>query len=95
MRYGFLRAVREEGVDFEILEGVTLDNDSDRVQAAIEARLARPNPPDGYRSATAGLHPEKMSASSPSRPRTFSPRSAPRFRPSMRISPPPVPRWAG
>lgn len=48
MRYGFLRAVREEGVDFEILEGVTLDNDSDRVQAAIEARLDRPDPPDGY-----------------------------------------------
>lgn len=48
MRYGFLRAVREHGVAYEILDGVTLDNASDIVHAYMEHRLDRPDPPDSY-----------------------------------------------
>lgn len=48
MRYGFLRAAREHGVDYEFLKGITLDNTSDVVHAHIARRLEEPAPPDGY-----------------------------------------------
>ncbi|WP_099867148.1 LacI family transcriptional regulator [Pararhizobium haloflavum] len=48
MRYGFMKAVRAEGVAFELLDGISLDSTSHEVQAFIEERLQRPDPPDGY-----------------------------------------------
>ncbi|MBY4893807.1 LacI family transcriptional regulator [Rhodobacteraceae bacterium N5(2021)] len=48
LRYGFLSAVREAGVDYEIVEGVTLDSSSsDIARATRESRLSD-TPPDGY-----------------------------------------------
>ncbi|MGE7367474.1 LacI family transcriptional regulator [Neorhizobium sp. NPDC001467] len=48
MRHGFMAAVREEGVDFEIAEGVTLDSKSDAIRRHFDARLRGPSPPDGF-----------------------------------------------
>ncbi|MDZ5695999.1 LacI family transcriptional regulator [Chelativorans sp. M5D2P16] len=48
MRYGFLKAVRENGAGYEILEGVTLDSPSEAITAHVAERLAEPDPPDGY-----------------------------------------------
>lgn len=48
MRYGFLRAVREQGADYEILQGVSLDSQSEAILAHVARRLTEPDPPDGY-----------------------------------------------
>lgn len=48
MRYGFLRAVREAGAEYEILEGISLDSPSEAVLAHVARRLGEPEPPDGY-----------------------------------------------
>lgn len=48
LRYGFLSAVREAGIAHEIVAGVTLDSPSQDIAAALRARRAEPNPPDGY-----------------------------------------------
>lgn len=48
LRYGFLSAVREAGVDYEIVTGVTLDSSAaDIAQAARDSRTSA-TPPDGY-----------------------------------------------
>jgi LacI family transcriptional regulator len=48
MRHGFMTAVREEGVGFEIASGVTLDSKADAVREHVAARLAKSDPPDGF-----------------------------------------------
>ena len=48
IQYGFMSAVRESGIDFEIAEGVDLDSPSADIQAQVFYRIAEPNPPDGY-----------------------------------------------
>lgn len=48
MRHGFMTAVREEGVGFEIAQGITLDSKADAVRDHVAARLAEPAPPDGF-----------------------------------------------
>lgn len=48
MRHGFMTAVREEGVAFEIPDGITLDSKSDDIRGAVHARLAAVDPPDGF-----------------------------------------------
>ncbi|GAB5447756.1 LacI family transcriptional regulator [Gymnodinialimonas sp.] len=48
LRYGFLSAVREAGVEYEIVSGVTLDSSSaDIAKATRESRRSK-TPPDGY-----------------------------------------------
>lgn len=48
LRYGFLSAVREAGIEYEIVSGVTLDSSSaDIAQATRESRSSA-TPPDGY-----------------------------------------------
>jgi LacI family transcriptional regulator len=48
MRHGFMTAVREEGVGFEIASGITLDSKADSVRDHVAARLAKGDPPDGF-----------------------------------------------
>lgn len=48
MRHGFMTAVREEGVAFEIAKGVTLDSKSHEIRDCIFGRLGEPDRPDGY-----------------------------------------------
>ena len=48
MRHGFMTAVREEGIAFEIADGITLDSKSDAIRDHMAARLAEPDPPDGF-----------------------------------------------
>jgi LacI family transcriptional regulator len=48
MRHGFMTAVREEGVGFEIAAGITLDSKADTVRDHVAARLAEGDPPDGF-----------------------------------------------
>jgi len=48
VQYGFMSAVRESGVAFEIIEGVDLDSPAADIQMRIFARMGEPNPPDGY-----------------------------------------------
>ncbi len=48
MRYGFMRAVREAGVDYEILDMVTLDSPSEAVTAQVAQRLEQADSADGY-----------------------------------------------
>jgi LacI family transcriptional regulator len=48
MRHGFMTAVREEGLAFEIAEGITLDSKSDAIRDHIAARLGQPDAPDGF-----------------------------------------------
>lgn len=48
LRYGFLSAVREAGVDYEIMEGVTLDSSSEDIVRATRASRMSATPPDGY-----------------------------------------------
>ena len=47
MTFGFSDEAALMGVPFEVAEGVTSDSGGDAVEAAIAARFARPNPPDG------------------------------------------------
>jgi LacI family transcriptional regulator len=48
LRYGFLSAVREAGIDYEIVAGVTLDSPPPEIASALMQRRAAANPPDGY-----------------------------------------------
>lgn len=48
LRYGFLSAVREAGIDHQIVAGVTLDSPRDEIAAALTALQRGPAPPDGY-----------------------------------------------
>ena len=48
LRYGFLSAVREAGIDYEIVAGVTLDSPPTEIAAALMQRRSAANPPDGY-----------------------------------------------
>jgi len=48
MRHGFMTAVREEGVGFEIAKGVTLDSKSDDIRDHLYRRMAEPDRPDGF-----------------------------------------------
>lgn len=48
IQYGFMSAVREAGVAFELAEGVDLDSPAADIQAHVFRRMGEPNPPDGY-----------------------------------------------
>jgi LacI family transcriptional regulator len=48
LQYGFMSAIREHGVDFEIAEGITLDSASEDIRAHVFERLGASAPPDGY-----------------------------------------------
>lgn len=48
LRYGFVSAVRDAGIDYEILSDVTLDSSAPLIAAALRASRAGPTPPDGY-----------------------------------------------
>lgn len=48
LKHGFMTAVREEGVGFEIAKGVTLDSKSDDIRDYIFRRMGEPERPDGY-----------------------------------------------
>lgn len=48
LKYGFLRAVRDHGVDYEIFENITLDSPPEAISAEIARRITEPAPPDGY-----------------------------------------------
>ena len=48
MRHGFMTAVREEGVRFEIASGVTLDSKSGEIRDHLYRRMGEPERPDGY-----------------------------------------------
>lgn len=48
VQYGFMSAVREAGVSFDLAEGVDLDSSAADIQAQVFQRLGEPNPPDGY-----------------------------------------------
>jgi LacI family transcriptional regulator len=45
--HGFMTAVRESGVQFEMLEGATLDSSPEFIKSAIEARFSTDGSPDG------------------------------------------------
>jgi LacI family transcriptional regulator len=48
LRDGFMSAVRELGLGYEISETVTLDTNADDIRLAIMARIEQPDAPDGY-----------------------------------------------
>ncbi|MCF6367972.1 LacI family transcriptional regulator [Rhizobium halophilum] len=48
MRHGFMKAVREEGLAFDIPDEVTLDSKSDDIRCVIDQRLSQPDRPDGF-----------------------------------------------
>ncbi|MCJ8520126.1 LacI family transcriptional regulator [Pseudorhizobium tarimense] len=48
MRHGFMKAVREEGMAFDIPHEVTLDSKSDDIRRVIDQRLSQPDRPDGF-----------------------------------------------
>ncbi|RWX79284.1 LacI family DNA-binding transcriptional regulator [Neorhizobium lilium] len=48
LRHGFMTAVREDGIAFEIAQGITLDSKSDAIRDNIAARLSEADPPDGF-----------------------------------------------
>jgi len=45
--HGFMTAVRTAGVDYEILDGISLDSDANAITANIQKRFAAPDAPDG------------------------------------------------
>lgn len=47
MLHGFMAAVRESGVAYEITEGVTLDSSASTVRDHVRKRLQEPDAPDG------------------------------------------------
>lgn len=47
MRHGFMTAIREEGLAYEIPQEVTLDSKSDAIRDCFFALFARPDRPDG------------------------------------------------
>lgn len=48
MRHGFMAAVREAGIPYDIPAEVSLDSKSDEIRQAIHRRLASPDRPDGF-----------------------------------------------
>jgi LacI family transcriptional regulator len=48
VQYGFMTAVREHGMEFEIADGIDLDSPSAEIHAHVFRRAGEPNPPDGY-----------------------------------------------
>jgi LacI family transcriptional regulator len=48
LRDGFMAAVIEAGLDWEILSGATLDNAPDDIRLAVIRRLREPGAPDGF-----------------------------------------------
>ncbi len=48
MRHGFMTAVREEGVRFEIAKDVTLDSKSDAIRDYVYKQMAQADRPDGF-----------------------------------------------
>jgi LacI family transcriptional regulator len=48
LRHGFMTAVREAGVAFEIAKGVTLDSKSDDIRDYLFRRMGESERPDGY-----------------------------------------------
>ncbi len=48
LRYGFVSAAREAGVDFEIVSGVTLDSPAASIAQVLRKSRASASPPDGY-----------------------------------------------
>lgn len=48
VQYGFMSAVREAGVAYEILPDVDLDSPAKLIQASIHARMGEPDTPDGF-----------------------------------------------
>lgn len=48
LRYGFLSAARAAGVDFEIVDGVTLDSSAAEIAQAMRDSRNSTTPPDGY-----------------------------------------------
>ncbi|NRB17283.1 MAG: LacI family DNA-binding transcriptional regulator [Rhodobacteraceae bacterium] len=45
--HGFMTAVRAAGIDYEILDGISLDSNADTISANILKRFTAPNAPDG------------------------------------------------
>ncbi|MEE2944829.1 MAG: LacI family transcriptional regulator [Pseudomonadota bacterium] len=45
--HGFMTAVRETGVAFEIIEGATLESSAEQIETAISDRFAKANRPNG------------------------------------------------
>ncbi len=48
LRSGFMSAVEESGLDWEIFAGATLDNTADEIRLATMQRIGAPGAPDGY-----------------------------------------------
>lgn len=48
LRDGFMAAIAETGLAYEIPGEVTLDTDADDIRRAIMRRIAEPDPPDGF-----------------------------------------------
>lgn len=48
LRGGFMRAVEETGVDWELSDAMTLDNSADEIRMAVTERLADGGAPDAY-----------------------------------------------
>lgn len=48
LRYGFLSAVREAGIRYEIPETLSLEAPSEDIAAFLVERFAQPDPPDGH-----------------------------------------------
>ncbi len=48
LRYGFMAAVREAGVDYVLPEDVTLDSASETISGWLMSEIASDAPPDGY-----------------------------------------------
>lgn len=48
LRDGFMSAVAEAGLDWEVFSGATLDNNADTIRLAAMARMAEGDAPDGF-----------------------------------------------
>lgn len=48
LRGGFMQAVHETGMAYEIPDSVTLDNEADDIRLTVIERISRPDPPDAY-----------------------------------------------
>lgn len=48
LRHGFMRAVREAGIAYEIAEGVTLDSSAGEIRNFVKSRMNRPDAPDAF-----------------------------------------------
>ena len=48
LRDGFMAAIKETGLDYEIMDGASLDNTADEIRLATMRRIAEPDTPDGF-----------------------------------------------